>query len=296
MQLLVRDLSISKKITNEWIIDNCYIAGGACVSNATRQPIHDVDIYFKTKEARDLFIVEISDGEYISNKSIEYLSLMVYDSLLKSGAVEAGETREFETNYTISSRIESDGIIIYKIDDGHEEREVPEPLFLKQKWMFENGYDYVLLERNHFEVDEGCFFGNKSITLKRNDMVYQFILRFYGDPQEMMDETFDFQHCKIAYDLANKEYIASQETWEALSKRELHYVNSFYPVSSLKRLYKYGGRGYKWNNDEFVKIIRDIHTVDTDNKFVMEDQLIGYYEDFDYDSVFGYDQGQNYGK
>ena len=53
-------------------------------------------------------------------------------------------------------------------------------------------------------------------------------------------------------------------------------------MSSLKRLYKYGGRGFSWNNDEFVKIIRDIHKVDTDNKFVMEDQLIGYYEDFDY--------------
>jgi hypothetical protein len=57
-------------------------------------------------------------------------------------------------------------------------------------------------------------------------------------------------------------------------------------VSSLKRLYKYGGRGFSWNNDEFVKIIRDIHKVDTDNKFVMEDQLIGYYEDFDYNDVF----------
>lgn len=286
MQLLVKDLNISDTINNKWIMDNCYIAGGACVSNATRQPIHDVDIYFKTKEARDLFIEEISDGEYISNKSTEYLFIMIYDSMLKSGAIEVGDTREFETDFTMSSR-NSDGIVIYKIDDGYKEREVPEPLFLKQKWMFENGYDYVLLERNHFEVDDGDFFGNKSITLKRNDMVYQFILRFYGDPQKMMDETFDFQHCKIAYDLATREYIATTETWESLSKRELRYVNSFYPISSLKRLYKYGKRGFIWNNNEFVKIVRDIHKVDTDNKFVMEDQLVGYYEDFNYNEIFG---------
>lgn len=296
MQLLVRDLSISKKITNEWIIDNCYIAGGACVSNATRQPIHDVDIYFKTEAARNLFIDEVGEGRYIAKSSNEWKEMIIYDTLLKCRAIEVGDIREFGTNYTISSRIESDDIIVYKIDDGYEEREVPEPLFLKQKWMFENGYDYVLLERNHFDVEESCFLGNKSITLKKDDIVYQFILRFFGESKQMMDETFDFQHCKIAYDLASKEYIASQETWEALAEKTLHYVNSFYPVSSLKRLYKYGGRGYKWNNDEFVKIIRDIHTVDTDNKFVMEDQLIGYYEDFDYDSVFGYDQEQNYGK
>ena len=121
----------------------------------------------------------------------------------------------------------------------------------------------------------------------KNDLVYQFILKdFMVIPQEMMDETFDFQHCKIAYDLSSRDYIATKETWECLSKRELRYINSFYPISSIKRLYKYGHRGYKWNNDEFVKIIRDIHNVDVNNKFVLEDQLIGYYEDFDYNYVF----------
>lgn len=59
MQLLIKDLNISDLINNQWIMDNCYIAGGACVSNATRQPIHDVDIYFKTKDARDLFIEQV---------------------------------------------------------------------------------------------------------------------------------------------------------------------------------------------------------------------------------------------
>ncbi|MBV4307741.1 hypothetical protein KSZ74_22410, partial [Parabacteroides distasonis] len=86
----------------------------------------------------------------------------------------------------------------YLIEDYAGWIEIPEPLFQKQRWMFDNGYDYVLLERNHFEVNDKDFLGNKSITLKRNDMVYQFILRFYGDAQEMMDKTFDFQHCKIA--------------------------------------------------------------------------------------------------
>lgn len=286
MQLLIKDLNISGTINNQWIMDNCYIAGGACVSNATRQPIHDVDIYFKTKDARDLFIEQVGDDKYITKTSNEWQALLMYDSLLTGKVIEVGNDKCFdELKIKISSDKRKDNVI-YLIEADVSLIEVPEPLFRKQKWMFDNGYDYVLLERNHFEVDENGFMGNKSITLKRNDMVYQFILRFYGDPQEMMDKTFDFQHCKIAYDLAAREYITTQETWEALSKRELHYVNSFYPVSSLKRLHKYGGRGFSWNNDEFVKIIRDIHKVDTDNKFVMEDQLIGYYEDFDYNNVF----------
>lgn len=286
MQLLIKDLNISYTINNQWIMDNCYIAGGACVSNATRQPIHDVDIYFKTKDARDLFIEQVGDDKYITKTSNEWQALLMYDSLLTGKVIEVGNDKCFdELKIKISSDKRKDNVI-YLIEADVSLIEVPEPLFRKQKWMFDNGYDYVLLERNHFEVDENGFMGNRSITLKRNDMVYQFILRFYGDPQEMMDKTFDFQHCKIAYDLATREYITTQETWEALSKRELHYVNSFYPISSLKRLYKYGKRDFKWDNDEFVKIIRDIHKVDTDNKFVMEDQLIGYYEDFDYNDVF----------
>ena len=286
MQLLIKDLNISDLINNQWIMDNCYIAGGACVSNATRQPIHDVDIYFKTKDARDLFIEQVGDDKYITKTSNEWQALLMYDSLLTGKVIEVGDDKCFdELKIKISSDKRKDNVI-YIIEDYAGWIEIPEPLFEKQRWMFDNGYDYVLLERNHFEVNGEDFLGNKSITLKRNDMVYQFILRFYGDAQEMMDKTFDFQHCKIAYDLATREYITTQETWEALSKRELHYVNSFYPVSSLKRLYKYAGRGFKWDNDEFVKIIRDIHKVDTDNKFVMEDQLIGYYEDFDYNDVF----------
>lgn len=286
MQLLIKDLNLTETITAEWIMQNCYIAGGACVSNATRQPIHDVDIYFKTKEARDLFINELGDDKYISKKSNEWKALAMYDSLLSSGIIDVGYVKQFDELDVKISSDKRDENIVY-IFDTDIYTYVPEALFRKQQWMFANGYDYVILERNHFCVDGGDFLGNKSITLKRNGMVYQFILRFYGEPQEMMDKTFDFQHCKIAYDLATKEYITTEETWEALSKRKLHYVNSFYPISSLKRLYKYGNRGFKWNNNEFVKIIRDIHKVDTDNKFVMEDQLIGYYEDFNYNEVFG---------
>ena len=286
MQLLIKELNLSDTINNQWIMDNCYIAGGACVSNATRQPIHDVDIYFKTNEARDFFIEQIGDDKYIKKTSNEWQALLMYDSLLTGKVIEVGCDKRFDELTINVSSDKIDDNIIYTIKTDSECIKVPEPFFQKQKWMFDNGYDYVLLERNHFEVDGNDFLGNKSITLKRNDMVYQFILRFCGNPQEMMDNTFDFQHCKIAYDLVTREYITTQETWEALSKRELHYVNSFYPISSLKRLYKYGKRGFSWNNDEFVKIIRDIHKVDTDNKFVMEDQLIGYYEDFDYNDVF----------
>ena len=96
MQLLIKDLNISDTINNQWIMDNCYIAGGACVSNATRQPIHDVDIYFKTKDARDLFIEQAGDDKYIKKTSSEWQALLMYDSLLTGKVIEIGDDKHFD--------------------------------------------------------------------------------------------------------------------------------------------------------------------------------------------------------
>lgn len=293
MELLIKGLELTTTINEDWIRENCYIAGGACVSNFTRSPIHDVDIYFKTKQARDFFIQEYGDDKYISKNSDMWLAMETYDKAIKNGNFEIGTEKEI-LGYSLTSEvlnISQEEVVVYYVDKEESyEYKVSQPIFDKEKWMFDNGYDYVLAERNHFEVYGKTFFGNKSITIKRNnngkETVYQFILRFYGEPQEMMDKTFDFQHCKIAYDLKERKYIATEETWQCLSARRLDYVNSFYPISSLKRLYKYIGRGFSYNNDVFVKIIRDIAKTDCENKYVMEDQLIGYYEDFDYNDVF----------
>ena len=35
MKLLIKGLNLTGTITEEWIAENCYIAGGACVSSAT---------------------------------------------------------------------------------------------------------------------------------------------------------------------------------------------------------------------------------------------------------------------
>lgn len=303
MQTLIRGLGLNENITEDWILNNCYIAGGACVSHVTRQKINDVDLYFKTKKARDYFINELysrrfDDGCYIGKNSRQWKALIKLEKLVKKGLKLGDEIFLDELNYSVGIDKNHENILFYWIQEAKEVVngkptsnfdciELPVELFNKQKWMFGNGYDYVLMNRNHFEVDgSNTFLGNKSVTIKFNDLFYQFIIRFYGEPRKVMNETFDFQHCKIAFDLNTRKYIATDDTWHAITSKTILYVNSFYPISSLKRLYKYASRGFTYNTDTFVKIIKDIHKVDVDNKFVIEDQLIGYYEDFDYNIVF----------
>lgn len=292
MELLVKDLEISKNINEEWIKENCYIAGGACVSNFTGLPINDVDLYFKTKEAMIYFLEQTGYDEYYFKKNDElWQSIYYFYEYLQE---DEYNTEINDIKYKLIRKLENinnEKICIYNIyEKGFYKETITKPLLEKQKWLFENDYIFVLRQRSHFEVNSDTFLGNKSITIKiktaRGNLKYQFILRFYGEPEEVMDKTFDFQHCKIAFDLKNRKYIANQDTFECLAKKQIKYINSFYPISSLNRLFKYKSRGFTYTNDEFIKIIKDIHNVNVDNKYILEDQLVGYYEDFDYNVVF----------
>lgn len=212
-------------------------------------------------------------------------ALVEYVNKLNNKEIEVGtELKLYNFELTSSIQTYSDDKDYIQID--FSDFSVPVPLYEKQCWMFEHGYEYVLTERNYFEVKSGVFLGNKSVTFDEGDLKYQFIIRFSGVPQEMMNNTFDFQHCKIAYDLKTNEYIAEQATWEALSKKDLIYTNSYYPISSVKRYYKYKDRGYRGTEKTLLDILKSVKNVDFDNKFEVEDQLIGYYEDFNYDAVF----------
>lgn len=286
MQLLMKGFEVNSEINEAWIKENCYIAGGACVSHYNRTKINDVDIYFKTKDALQYFMHEFGYNEYYFEKDADdWKALVEYVDKINKKEIEIGtklKLYDFElTSYLYKDLDDKEYTYIVFSDFS-----VPLPLYEKQCWMFEHGYEYVLAERNYFQVKNGVYLGNKSVTFEENDLKYQFILRFVGEPQEMMDNTFDFQHCKIAYDLKTNEYIAEQATWEALSRKELVYTNSYYPVSSIKRYYKYKDRGYRISEKVLLDILKSIKNVDFDNKFEVEDQLIGYYEDFNYDAVF----------
>lgn len=287
MQLLFKNFEINNDINNEWILENCYVAGGACVSNYTRKQINDVDIYFKTKEARDFFMKHYDHSDkYITKDEDLWKCLLDIDSIEGTDTLtKKYEDSGFEIEREMRSISKDEQVLCYNIVG---EGTVAKPLLEKQKWMFEHGYDYVLLHNTYFNVEgsDDTFLGNKSITIKHNDIKYQFILRFYGEPEQMMNDTFDFQHCKIAYDLKERKYIASEETWQALCKKELIYVNSYYPISSLKRLNKYHSRDFRYSNDTFLNILKDISKLDLNDKYLVEDQMIGYYEDFNYDVVF----------
>ena len=90
-----------------------------------------------------MFIEQVGDDKYITKTSNEWQALLMYDSLLTGKVIEVGNDKCFdELKIKISSDKRKDNVI-YLIEADVSLIEVPEPLFRKQKWMFDNGYDYV---------------------------------------------------------------------------------------------------------------------------------------------------------
>lgn len=110
---------------------------------------------------------------------------------------------------------------------------------------------------------------SNAITLS-NDI--QIITRFVGTPEEI-HKNFDFVHTKN-YWYKNK-LVLNQDALESIITKELRYVGSLYPVSSIFRLKKFVARGWSITAGEMFKITWDISKLDLSDIEVLKDQLVG---------------------
>lgn len=110
---------------------------------------------------------------------------------------------------------------------------------------------------------------SNAITLS-NDI--QIITRFVGNPEEI-HKNFDFVHTKN-YWYKNK-LVLNQDSLESIITKELKYVGSLYPVSSIFRLKKFVARGWTITAGEMFKITWDISKLDLSDVDVLKDQLVG---------------------
>lgn len=114
------------------------------------------------------------------------------------------------------------------------------------------------------------FFSPNAISLTDD---IQIVLRFYGD-NEAVHKTFDFIHA-TNYFTYEKGLVRNIEAIESILTRQLRYQGSLYPLTSIIRIKKFLGRGWKINAGEMLKIMYQISKLDLDDVNVLEDQLIG---------------------
>jgi hypothetical protein len=100
----------------------------------------------------------------------------------------------------------------------------------------------------------------------------QFITRFTGSPEEI-HKNFDFAHVK-SY-MTSKGLVLDTFAMQCILTKELKYIGSRYPLSSIIRTRKFIKRGWTCGASEYLKMIYDVSNLDLNSVEVLKDQLIG---------------------
>lgn len=102
----------------------------------------------------------------------------------------------------------------------------------------------------------------------------QVVTRFYGNVEEI-HKNYDFAHCTCSWSAQNNELILPPKALECILTKELCYIGSKYPLSSLIRTRKYLQRGYNINAGQYVKMAFQLNELNLRDPDVLKDQLIG---------------------
>ena len=244
--------SIDNEDVKKTVLENTIVTGGALVSLLTGEPVHDYDVYFKTKEAC-ANVAQYYIRKWNTSHPEKQIHLKIDD--------EAGK---------ISCFIRSSGI-------ADENEEVSSPISYNFESTEEED-EAVGIEHEQSEAQEESkdkyrprFITSNAITL--SDKI-QIVTRFYGNVEEI-HKNYDFAHCTCAWSSWDNEVFLPQKALECIINKELYYIGSKYPLCSIIRTRKYLERGYHINAGQYVKMCMQLNLLDLTNVEVLEDQLTG---------------------
>lgn len=233
------------------VVENTIITGGAMVSLLTGEPLHDYDVYFRTKDAC-IEVAKYYIDKWNENHEDKPVSLEVTDNgLVKCFVQSKGIADENEKN--------PDGIA-YNFESTAEEDEQMGIVSDKEK-----------SEEDAKEKYRPRFITSNAITL--SDKI-QIVTRFYGEVEEI-HKNYDFVHCTCAWSSWDNEVFLPQKALECIINKELYYVGSKYPLCSIIRTRKYIERGYHINAGQYVKMCMQLNELDLKDVKVLEEQLTG---------------------
>lgn len=275
--------SIKDKDVQKLVEANTIITGGCIASMLLKEDVNDFDLYFTNKEtvmavaayyvrefkkdnpSLDISVVDVDTLVSHSNWTADKKPVDVNGSELgdsdyyaERGFSQAGRVGVFCTSIMGKEEGE-DGILTDKeleiitnvLDDKEDEVIAEAPKTLEK-------YRPLFLSPN-------------AISLANR---VQVILRFYGEAIEI-HKNFDFVHCTSFWTSKNKQLFLSPRAMESILARELVYIGSLYPVTSIIRTRKFINRHWTINAGTYLKIMFQISKLDLESIPVLEDQLIG---------------------
>jgi len=216
------------------------ITGGSIASMLLNEEVNDFDIYFKNK--KDLKLI----CEYYT-KDKDLAVLDCEDTYFQEELI-------CKLKWGIGNAYGS-------IEEGQ----------IKLRLNWEAGFlkmEYDKIKDNSFVP---LYFTQNAITL--SDKI-QIVIRFNWDVDEI-HENYDFVHATNSYDYQKNKLNLRPEAMECLLTRELKYIGSKYPLTSIIRTKKFINRKWKITAGEYLKIMWQVNELDLTDLDVLSEQLVG---------------------
>jgi hypothetical protein len=101
----------------------------------------------------------------------------------------------------------------------------------------------------------------------------QIVTRFSGTPDEI-HKTFDFIHATNYFTFKDG-LVTNLKAMESIITKTLYYQGSLYPLTTIIRIKKFIGRGWRISAGEILKVMFQVSELNLYDPDVMEEQLIG---------------------
>lgn len=263
--------AILKRKFNEWtksipeengfrneVKNNSIITGGCIASMLLQEKVNDFDIYFTNIETAKR-VAEYYIGIFLqTNREKLINNNMPLD--IKLVEVKDG----------MKLKIKSVGIMSETIDKRYQYFEGTDPDSLDTN-------EFVDFATDLFKEEEDkpnyrpIFISANAITLSNK---IQLVTRFCGSPGKI-HENFDFVHCTSYWTSKDEKLVLNQQALESLMTKNLHYIGSKYPLTSIIRTRKFIKRGFSVNAGQYLKMCYQISDLDLSDILVLEEQLTG---------------------
>lgn len=264
--------SVDDKKTKKAIEEGAFITGGAIASMLMGEPVNDFDVYFKDMDNLRTVVeyyTKIANKGHLqvvtpeSTKDIipEYASIIDGRDWDKE-AIDA-HTKE-RSSLLASSLINSEPsriqIVMYS--------GVKQFVSLKEQEAEENLNEEEKAKIKKYRL---AYLTSNAITLTDK---LQIVIRFHGDPDEV-HKNYDFVHATSFYDYKEKNLVIKEGVLESIRTKELMYIGSLYPLTSILRAQKFIKRGWRVSAGTMLKIMYQVSLLDLNNVDVLNEQLVG---------------------
>ena len=275
--------SIKNDSVKKLVSKNSIITGGSIASMLIGENVNDFDIYFTNKETvlavADYYLKEFMNLKSKTESGVPVgIHVVDWDNVgsdfqimeKKQFMIEAGMSEDFYKN-RVSYYISSAGVAslepkkAYEYFEGQEAGSAGEYIdaLVKDK------------EQNSDNADapkyRPVFLSGNAISLSDD---VQLIIRFFGSPEEI-HKNYDFAHCTSYWLSSDKKLYTNEKALSSLLAKELSYIGSRYPVTSVIRTRKFINRGWRIHAGNYLKMCFQISELNLYNPIVLEEQLMG---------------------